>query len=54
MLHSIFSCLYDNDIISDDAFFRWEKSDEGEGKGVATTSVTKFFTYLREPDDDDE
>jgi len=57
LLHSFFDELYNNDIVSDEAFEAWEKCDdpaEQEGKGVAIKSTTQFFTWLRENSDDDE
>ncbi|XP_013777285.1 eukaryotic translation initiation factor 4 gamma 3-like [Limulus polyphemus] len=51
LLREIFDVMYDEDLISDDAFTQWQKSDdpaEKEGKGVALKSVTSFFTWLEE------
>jgi len=48
----LLDAIYNNDLISEDACFAWEKSEdpaENEGKGVAIKSTTKFFTWLREP-----
>ena len=57
LLHRIFECLYQSDVISYEGFEQWEKSKnpaEREGKGVAFKSTKKFFTWLREvhPDTD--
>lgn len=52
-----FDCLYDEDVISEDAFYKWESSKdpaEQEGKGVALKSVTAFFTWLREAEEESE
>lgn len=52
-----FDCLYDEDVISEDAFYRWETSKdpaEQQGKGVALKSVTAFFTWLREAEEESE
>ncbi|KAK1146113.1 hypothetical protein AOXY_G36004 [Acipenser oxyrinchus oxyrinchus] len=52
-----FDCLYDEDVISEDAFYKWEVSkdpSELEGKGVALKSVTAFFTWLREAEEESE
>ncbi len=52
-----FDCLYDEDVISEDAFYQWETSKdpaEQQGKGVALKSVTAFFTWLREAEEDSE
>lgn len=52
-----FDCLYDEDVISEDAFYKWESSKdpaEEQGKGVALKSVTAFFTWLREAEEESE
>lgn len=52
-----FDCLYDEDVISEDAFYQWETSKdpaEQQGKGVALKSVTAFFTWLREAEEESE
>ncbi|GFY43048.1 eukaryotic translation initiation factor 4 gamma 3 [Trichonephila inaurata madagascariensis] len=57
LLHQIFDILYDDDVITEEAFKDWELSDdpnEAEGKGVAVNSVKSFFMWLREPDEADE
>ncbi|GFU09861.1 eukaryotic translation initiation factor 4 gamma 3 [Nephila pilipes] len=57
LLHQIFDILYDDDVITEEAFKEWELSDdpnEAEGKGVAVNSVKSFFMWLREPDEADE
>lgn len=57
VLRTFFDFLYDEDIISEDAFYKWEKSTdpaEKAGKGVAQTSVTQFFTWLREAEDEEQ
>ncbi|KAJ8360467.1 hypothetical protein SKAU_G00169920 [Synaphobranchus kaupii] len=57
LLRMFFDCLYDEDVISEDAFYKWESSkDPGEqqGKGVALKSVTAFFTWLREAEEESE
>ncbi|KAJ8387227.1 hypothetical protein AAFF_G00159460 [Aldrovandia affinis] len=57
LLRMFFDCLYDEDVISEDAFYKWENSkDPGEqqGKGVALKSVTAFFTWLREAEEESE
>ncbi|XP_057191040.1 E3 ubiquitin/ISG15 ligase TRIM25-like [Triplophysa rosa] len=56
LLRMFFDRFYDEDIIKDEVFFKWESSkDPAEwlGKGVALRSVTAFFTWLREADFDD-
>uniref|UniRef100_A0A674AUM5 Eukaryotic translation initiation factor 4 gamma 3 n=1 Tax=Salmo trutta TaxID=8032 RepID=A0A674AUM5_SALTR len=57
LLRMFFDCLYDEDVISEDAFYKWETSkDPAEelGKGVALKSVTAFFTWLREAEEESE
>ncbi|KAL3861765.1 hypothetical protein ACJMK2_007786 [Sinanodonta woodiana] len=57
VLRELFDILYDEDIISEDAFIQWEKSEdpqEQEGKGVAMKQVVQFFTWLKEAEDDAE
>ncbi|KAJ3594964.1 hypothetical protein NHX12_004269 [Muraenolepis orangiensis] len=50
LLRMFFDTLYDEDVIKEDAFYKWESSKdsaEQTGKGVALKSVTTFFTWLR-------
>uniref|UniRef100_A0A671TA65 Eukaryotic translation initiation factor 4 gamma 3-like n=1 Tax=Sinocyclocheilus anshuiensis TaxID=1608454 RepID=A0A671TA65_9TELE len=57
LLRMFFDCLYDEDVISEDAFYQWEMSKdpaEQQGKGVALKSVTAFFTWLREAEEESE
>uniref|UniRef100_A0A8C1Y4T1 Eukaryotic translation initiation factor 4 gamma, 3a n=1 Tax=Cyprinus carpio TaxID=7962 RepID=A0A8C1Y4T1_CYPCA len=57
LLRMFFDCLYDEDVISEDAFCQWETSKdpaEQQGKGVALKSVTAFFTWLREAEEESE
>ncbi|XP_051515924.1 eukaryotic translation initiation factor 4 gamma 3-like isoform X4 [Myxocyprinus asiaticus] len=57
LLRMFFDCLYDEDVISEDAFYKWENSKdptEQQGKGVALKSVTAFFTWLREAEEESE
>uniref|UniRef100_A0A8C2SBD6 Eukaryotic translation initiation factor 4 gamma 3 n=1 Tax=Capra hircus TaxID=9925 RepID=A0A8C2SBD6_CAPHI len=45
------------EVISEDAFYKWESSKdpaEQNGKGVALKSVTAFFTWLREAEEESE
>lgn len=54
VLRTLFDTLYDEDIISEDAFNHWEKNTdpaEQEGKGVAMKQVVQFFTWLREAEE---
>ena len=55
MLRNIFDILYDEDIVSEDAFHQWEDSNdpnETVGKGVAVQSVQQFFRWLRETEEE--
>ncbi|KAK1900497.1 Eukaryotic translation initiation factor 4 gamma 1 [Dissostichus eleginoides] len=57
LLRMFFDSLYDEDVIKEEAFYKWESSKdpaEQQGKGVALKSVTAFLTWLREAEDEDE
>ncbi|KAM3921387.1 eukaryotic translation initiation factor 4 gamma 3 isoform 11-T11 [Leptodactylus fuscus] len=57
LLRMFFDCLYDEEVISEDAFCMWESSKdpaEQNGKGVALKSVTAFFTWLQEAEEESE
>ncbi|XP_034079539.1 eukaryotic translation initiation factor 4 gamma 1-like isoform X2 [Gymnodraco acuticeps] len=57
LLRMFFDSLYDEDVIKQEAFYKWESSKdpvEQQGKGLALKSVTAFFTWLREAEDEDE
>ncbi|XP_061695598.1 eukaryotic translation initiation factor 4 gamma 1a isoform X2 [Syngnathoides biaculeatus] len=57
LLRGFFDALYDADVIKEDAFYKWESGKdpaEQNGKGVALKSVTTFFTWLREPEDESD
>uniref|UniRef100_A0A8C2TIN6 Eukaryotic translation initiation factor 4 gamma 3 n=1 Tax=Coturnix japonica TaxID=93934 RepID=A0A8C2TIN6_COTJA len=57
LLRMFFDCLYDEDVIKEEAFYKWESSKdpaEQNGKGVALKSVTAFFTWLREAEEESE
>lgn len=57
VLRSLFDVLYDEDIISEDAFHQWETSNdpkEARGKGVALASVSQFFTWLHEAEEEEQ
>ncbi len=44
-------------MVSEDAYEQWERCTnpaEQEGKGVAIKSLTQFFTWLREADQDED
>ncbi len=51
MLLAFFNTLYGEDVISEDAFFQWEQSEdpsEVNGRDAAKMSVVQLFTFLRE------
>lgn len=55
MLGGFFNTLYDSDVISEDAFFQWDTSEdpaEQSGRGAAKMSVVQFFTWLREAEEE--
>merc|ERR1712131_310101 len=57
LLRQFFDSLYDEDVIKEEAFYKWESSKdpaEQTGKGVALKSVTAFFTWLREAEDESD
>ncbi|XP_029687531.1 eukaryotic translation initiation factor 4 gamma 1-like isoform X2 [Takifugu rubripes] len=57
LLRMFFDALYDEDVIKEEAFYKWESSKdpaEQTGKGVALKSVTAFFTWLREAEDESD
>uniref|UniRef100_A0AAX7TQG4 Eukaryotic translation initiation factor 4 gamma, 1a n=1 Tax=Astatotilapia calliptera TaxID=8154 RepID=A0AAX7TQG4_ASTCA len=57
LLRMFFDALYDEDVIKEEAFYEWETSKdpaEQTGKGVALKSVTGFFTWLREAEEESD
>uniref|UniRef100_A0AAY4E7Z3 Eukaryotic translation initiation factor 4 gamma, 1a n=1 Tax=Denticeps clupeoides TaxID=299321 RepID=A0AAY4E7Z3_9TELE len=57
LLRMFFDMLYDEDVIKEEGFYKWESSKdpaEQVGKGVALKSVTAFFTWLREAEDESD
>ncbi|KAB5535956.1 hypothetical protein PHYPO_G00123820 [Pangasianodon hypophthalmus] len=57
LLRMFFDALYDEDVIKEEAFYKWESSKdpaEQVGKGVALKSVTAFFTWLREAEEESD
>ncbi|XP_048659960.1 eukaryotic translation initiation factor 4 gamma 1 isoform X6 [Marmota marmota marmota] len=56
LLRMFFDALYDEDVVKEDAFYSWESSKdpaEQQGKGVALKSVTAFFNWLREAEEEE-
>ncbi|XP_062242232.1 eukaryotic translation initiation factor 4 gamma 3-like [Platichthys flesus] len=56
LLRIFFDCMYDGDVISEDPFYYWGTSSRPEqlGKGVALESLTAFFTWLREAEQESQ
>nr|XP_057923683.1 eukaryotic translation initiation factor 4 gamma 1a isoform X2 [Doryrhamphus excisus] len=57
LLRMFFDALYDDDVIKEEAFCKWESSkDSAEqlGKGVALKSVTTFFIWLRNAEEESD
>ncbi|XP_020914522.1 eukaryotic translation initiation factor 4 gamma 1 [Exaiptasia diaphana] len=54
-LKSFFNTLYDEDLITEDAFFTWETNSdpqEAQGKGTALSSTVHFFEWLRSAEEE--
>jgi len=52
LLRSLFDVFYDEEIVSEETFRRWQVSNdpaEQGGKGVAVKSVQQFFSWLDGP-----
>ncbi|MEQ2184233.1 hypothetical protein GOODEAATRI_005806 [Goodea atripinnis] len=57
LLLMFFNTLYDEDVIEEEVFFKWESNKdpaEQTGKGVALKSVTGFFTFLRNAEEESD
>lgn len=53
LLKDLFEVLYDNDVISEETFYLWEKSkDFPDGKGVALSLVKGFLNWLRKAEEE--
>jgi translation initiation factor 4G len=51
VLHELFTVLHDEDVVSEATFYRWKSSvdpSEQLGRGVALSSVSHFFTWLKD------
>ena len=44
LLHTMFEKLYDDEIISEDAFFLWEKNDDPSEQASPLYNLTNQFT----------
>jgi len=51
VVRTLFDLFYDEDIISEESFFEWERRDGSPddmvGKGVVKMNVKDFFEWLR-------
>ncbi|XP_027876175.1 eukaryotic translation initiation factor 4 gamma 1a isoform X4 [Xiphophorus couchianus] len=57
LLLMFFNSLYDEDVIDEEVFYKWESCKdpaEQTGKGVALKSVTGFFTFLRNAEEESD
>lgn len=56
MLLRWFNLFYDNNVIEEDAYFRWREdlSDIYPGKGQALFQVNSYLTYLETAEDEDD
>ena len=46
----LFDMFYDEDIISEGVFWKWQKEAREEGHAISTLSLKGFFDWLSEPD----
>ena len=55
-LGDMFHCLHDDDpeVISEDVFYQWEKSQQEEGNGVALLQTQNFFEWMKSAEEEDE
>ena len=55
VLDKLFTVLYENDIVGDEAFLNWEERgrENLEGRGIALMSVQSFMTWLKSADTED-
>uniref|UniRef100_A0A3P9N4I0 Eukaryotic translation initiation factor 4 gamma, 1a n=1 Tax=Poecilia reticulata TaxID=8081 RepID=A0A3P9N4I0_POERE len=57
LLLMFFNNLYDEDVIDEEVFYKWESCKdpaEQTGKGVALKSVTGFYTFLRNAEEESD
>ena len=55
VLEKLFTLLYENDVVGEEVFLRWEERgrEDLEGRGVALLSVDSFMTWLKSADIED-
>jgi hypothetical protein len=54
LIVKIMTCLYENNVLSNEAFLTWEKNEdpaERKGKSVSLVSLKSFFIPLKEVED---
>ena len=55
LLYNLFQILYENSVISHEAFLQWEACDpNAPAKAAAVLSVVRFLTWLRENEESEE
>ena len=52
VLDKLFTLLYENDVVGEEVFLKWEERgrEDLEGRGVALLSVDSFMTWLKSAD----
>ena len=55
ILDSLFTVLYENDVVGEEVFLKWEERgrEDLEGRGVALMSVKSFMIWLKSTHSDD-
>ena len=55
VLDKLFTLLYENDVVGEEVFLKWEESgrEDLEGRGIALMSVQSFITWLKSADVED-
>ena len=55
VLDKLFTLLYENDVVGEEVFLKWEERgrEDVEGRGVALLSVDSFMTWLKSADTED-
>ena len=56
VLDNLFTVLYENDVVGEEVFLKWEERGREDlvGQGVATMSVKSFMTWLKSADAENE
>ena len=55
VLDKLFTLLYENDVVGEEVFLKWEEKgrEDLEGRGVALLSVDSFMKWLKSADSED-